>query len=298
MNNHSEVTKKLFYVIAVLLSLLIIVAIAFFEFTDGSIFEEVEPANPVIDETEDGKITIDDLYAGEMNIPKYDIPTNEYKLDAFSDQNGVIIYDDAPFYVGIDVSEFQGAIDWQTVKNSGVDFAIIRSGYRGNTRGELYEDPTFKANIEGAQAVGIKVGVYFFSQAMSIDEAEEEAEFVLEQLKDYQLDYPVVYDWEPPESGSTDARTANANGIDVSKYAKTFCDKVSLAGYEAMLYTNKSLGYTFFDLELLKDYDIWIAEYQMKPSFYYDFTIWQYTDNAVVEGIEGPVDLNISFKDY
>ncbi len=291
------ITKKLFYIGVVFLSLLIVAAIAFFEFTDGEIFEPTTPVNPVLEDA-DGKLIIEDLYSGNLSIPKFDRATNEYNLDAFYSENGVISYSDSQTYVGIDVSEHQGAIDWAAVKESGVQFAMIRIGYRGSTRGNIYEDPQFVANITGAQNAGIKVGVYFTSQAISIDEAEEEASFVLDLIRDYTLDYPVAYDWEMPAVGDSAARTATALGIDVSKYAKAFCDRISLAGHNTLIHTSKSLAYTFYDLNQLKDYDIWLNEYETLPSFYYNFLIWQYSDNATVNGIEGPVNINISFVNY
>ncbi len=301
MNNNVKssniVAKKLFYIGVVFLSLLVVAAIVFFEFTDGALFETPEPVNPVLD-VADGELLINDLYEGNLSIPNFSRSTNEYNLDAFYNENGVISYSDSQTYVGIDVSELQGAIDWVTAKESGVQFAMIRIGYRGSTRGNIYEDTQFSSNITAAKEAGIKVGVYFTSQAISVDEAEEEASFVLDLIRDYQLDYPIAYEWKMPSEDDSAARTANSLGIDVSKYAKAFCDRISLAGHKVVVQTTKSLAYTFYDLELLKDYDVWLNEHQPLPSFYYDFPMWQYSSNATVNGIEGPVNINISFVNY
>ncbi len=182
------------------------------------------------------------------------------------------------------------------VKESGVDFAIIRVGYRGYTRGRLYDDLEFENNIKGATAAGIKVGVYFFSQAVTTTEAEEEAGYVLEKISGYKVDYPVVFDWEPVDD--TTARTNAVTGDVVSDCAVAFCKKVSKAGFNSAVYLNKTQSYEFYDLEKISNYDIWYAEYQEKPSMYYNFDIWQYTANGTIKGVDSAVDVNISFKDY
>ena len=194
------------------------------------------------------------------------------------------------------MSDYQGEIDWETVKESGIDFAMIRAGYRGATRGSLYEDESFERNYEGATNAGIQVGVYFFSQATSVAEAEEEASYVLGLLQGKDLAYPVVFDWEFTEVEGS--RTTSATGEQITSYASAFCKKISKAGYTAGVYFNRSLGYNYYNLEELRDFDFWLAEYQNIPAFYYDFKLWQYSDNAQVQGISTPVDINISFKKY
>lgn len=245
---------------------------------------------------EDGKLVIQDLYEGEITIPKYNVPLNTYDQDKFKNDNGLVTYDDANASLGIDVSDYQGDIDWEAVKSSGIDFAMIRAGYRGATRGKLNTDSKFEDNYTGAKDAGLKVGVYFFSQATSVEEAEEEAGYVLQLLQNKSVDYPVVFDWE--QTSVDGSRTADATGEQITSYASAFCKKIAKAGYTAGVYFNRSLGYNFYDLEQLKDFEFWLAEYRSVPAFYYNFGIWQYSDNAQVQGIDAAVDINISFKKY
>ncbi len=219
-----------------------------------------------------------------------DLPRNTYDSDLFYTENGFIRYGDA--LVGIDVSAHQGDIDWQSVKNAGVDFAIIRVGYRGYTSGGISMDPKFSQNLQGAKEEGLSVGAYFFSQATTEMEAAEEAAFALECLDDAKLDLPVYYDWEPVE---TEARTDDVTGAQVTKFAQAFCNVITDAGYEAGVYFNESMGYGFLDLSELADYDFWLAQYLDAPDFYYDFAMWQYSSSGEVPGIEHPVDLNLRF---
>ena len=197
---------------------------------------------------------------------------------------------------GIDVSSYQGDIDWAAVKASGIDFAMIRAGYRGATRGKLNEDSKFADNYTGAKDAGVKVGIYFFSQATSVTEAEEEAGYVLQLLQNKSVDYPVVFDWE--QTSVDGSRTADATGEQITSYASAFCKKIAKAGYTAGVYFNRSLGYNYYDLEQLKDFEFWLAEYRSVPAFYYNFGLWQYSDNAQVQGIDAAVDINVSFKNY
>lgn len=227
-----------------------------------------------------------------------DVEVNEYDSGDFYSSNGRIYYDsDIKTYTGVDVSVYQGDIDWHKVKADGIDFAIIRLGYRGyGAAGTMHLDSNFVSNIEGAMSVGLPVGVYFFSQAITPKEAKEEAEFVLTYLKDYELTYPVVFDWEI--IGSTSARTYGLDTKTLCECANTFCGIIEKAGYEAMIYFNTYAGYMKYDLSEINDYDFWFAQYQSKPNFYYGFDMWQYTSSGHVDGIVGNVDLNICFEDY
>lgn len=222
------------------------------------------------------------------------LPRNAYEHDAFFEENGFKRYETETItgLVGIDVSSFQGDIDWQMVKDAGVEFAMIRLGYRGYVSGELDMDDSFEKNMEGAASVGIPVGVYFFSQALTEEEAVEEAEYVLEHLQGRELQYPVIFDWEEV---SADARTDDMNMVLLTGCAKSFCETVELAGYEAGVYFNQEYGYMQLNLQSLKDYYFWLAEYRENPTFYYDFQMWQYTNEGTVPGIPEKVDLNIAF---
>lgn len=241
---------------------------------------------------------IEDIYEGHYMIPKFDVSTSALDLEQFTAQGGSIIYPGAK--VGIDVSDHQKVIDWAQVKTAGVDFAIIRAGYRGYTEGGLFLDDYFTANIEGALENDIDVGVYFFSQAISATEAEQEAQYVMNLLENYTVAYPVVYDWEPITNYTEDSppRTKDCTAEDINAFTVAFCKKVKEGGYIPAFYTNKSMGYKTYDLEVLDEFDFWYAEYQPKPSFYYAFDIWQYTDAGKISGIETAVDVNLCFKNY
>ncbi len=197
-------------------------------------------------------------------------------------------------YKGIDVSQHQGKIDWKKVAADGVKFAIIRVGYRGyGAEGKLVEDTQYKKNIEGALAAGIKVGVYFYSQATSEEEAAEEAKFVLDRIKGYDIDCPVVVDSELVDNA--EGRMDGISAWDRALYAAVFCDTVEAAGYKSMIYHNLEVGVVKMEMPMLEKYDRWFASYSETLYYPYEYKVWQYTDRGKVNGIKGNVDLNISF---
>ena len=193
---------------------------------------------------------------------------------------------------GIDVSVHQQKIDWQQVKESGVEFAMIQLGYRGYKSGSLELDDYFLENMQGAADAGIKLGVYFFSQALNVDEAVEEAEFVINWLRGYDITYPVVFDWELVNET---ARTNEMDLLQLTNCALAFCETIQKAGYPAGIYFNQQFGYQMINLPSLEEYSFWLAEYADSPTFVYDFQMWQYTDQGSVPGISGAVDLNVAF---
>lgn len=218
------------------------------------------------------------------------IPPNLYDPEAFYTENGFLHYGNQDHRVGIDVSVYQGIIDWQAVRNAGVEFAVIRAGYRGSTVGDLYEDEQFSYNLEEARKAGIHVGVYFFSQALTPEEAVEEAEFVCGLLGDKKPDLPVYFDWE-----FNGGRIPSAYDVPLTDCASAFCREVEARGYEAGIYFNQDFGYHHFRLRELQDYHLWLAEYGEIPSFKYHFDCLQYSDSGTVPGIETPVDLDLLF---
>lgn len=246
----------------------------------------------------DNELLVSDLYDGPVLIPKFDLKKSEIDLKKLTEQDGVRRYDDRNARLGVDVSEFQGQIDWNAVKEAGVDFAMIRLGYRGTTQGMLFLDEYFEQNLQGASDAGLDVGVYFFSQAVTEAEAKAEAQFVLDTLGARELQYPVAFDWELPVSTDESFRVQDVKGEDAAKYGAAFCKEIEAAGYTPIVYTNKYSAYEFFDLDQWKAYDFWYAEYHEQPSFYYDCRMWQYTDEGTVPGIEVGVDLNICFRAY
>ena len=194
---------------------------------------------------------------------------------------------------GIDVSEHQYDIDWKKVAADGIDFAMIRVGYRGSTAGGLYLDEYFEKNITGAHNAGIPVGVYFYSQAVTPEEAREEADFVLENIRGRHVTFPVVFDWEIV--GGSEARTYAVSRRELCDCTRAFCDAVSEAGYDPMIYFTRYLAYRKYILRNLADYGFWYAEYEPQPRIAFDFDIWQYSETGEVDGIEGKVDLNLYF---
>lgn len=196
---------------------------------------------------------------------------------------------------GIDVSKYQESINWKKVADDEVEYAFIRLGIRGYTEGEILVDDTFQENIEGALDNDIDVGVYFFTQATSEAEAEEEAEFVIDSIEDYEVSYPIVIDIE--SVSNRNARTNELTKEERTKYCIAFCEKIKEAGYTPMIYGNLKTFMLMLDMEQLEDYDKWIAYYDEQMYFPYAFKIWQYTNTGKVSGIEGDVDLNISFEE-
>lgn len=195
--------------------------------------------------------------------------------------------------LGIDVSKWNGSIDWNAVKNSGISFVIIRCGYRGSSTGVLVEDPTFRRNIQGASAAGLKVGVYFFTQAINEVEAVEEASMVISLIKGYGISYPVFIDTEQ----------ANGRADGLSRAARTavcraFCETIRNAGYSAGVYASKSWYNDNLNYGSLSGYRIWLAQYRSEPTFGNRYDMWQYTDKGTVNGISGNVDMNISYLGY
>ena len=226
-----------------------------------------------------------------------ELAKNTYNPESFmADGDGVIHYYEEGERIsrkGIDVSRYQDKIDWEKVASDEVDYAFIRLGIRGYTEGEILEDETFQRNIEGALKNDIDVGVYFFTQAMSVEEAEEEAEFVIESIAPYKVTYPVVIDVEAVTS--TNARSNDLSSEERTKYCVAFCEKVKEAGYTPMIYGNLKTFMLLLDIEELEEYDKWFAYYDETYYFPYDFKIWQYTNKGKVSGIKGDVDLNVSF---
>lgn len=197
---------------------------------------------------------------------------------------------------GIDVSTYQGDIDWEKVAASGVKYAFIRLGYRGYESGLLVKDDRFEDNIRGALQNGIAVGVYFVTQAISVEEAVEEAQFVMENIRPYNVTWPIVLDIE--DAASATARTAELSQQARTDHAIAFCETVKESGYTPMLYCNIRWFIEKLDITRITDYDKWFAQYFRKPFFPYAFQVWQYSSTGRIDGIEGNVDYNISFVDY
>ena len=248
--------------------------------------------------TTGNKIHINDSTLGEIWITELDgVSVNKLDNNGFTADSSLKYYSEngkAASSEGIDISSYSGNIDWKKVKESGIDFAMIRVGGRGyGEKGEMYTDERALEYINGAKAEGIKVGAYFFSQAVSTEEAIEEADYVKSVLGDITLDYPVAYDWEIIKDD--DARTDSVSASQATECARAFCDRVKELGYTPILYSPSRELYFKYDLSRLADIDIWYCEYANVPTFYYEFSMWQYSATGTIDGIEGAVDLNICF---
>ena len=217
-----------------------------------------------------GQVYIYDGFDWIWMTPLEGVPANELTEESFSSNDGRIEYTGTDYDVlrGVDVSEHQLDIDWKQVAASGVDYAYIRVGWRGYTEGGLFEDAYFERNIQGALDAGLHVGVYMFSQAVTVQEAIEEADFVLERIGKYNVTLPVVFDWETVKS----------------------------AGYVPCVYFNRNLGYYGYDLTRLTDYEFWFSLPESGfPNFYYACDMWQYSFTETVPGIAEPTDMNLWF---
>jgi len=250
--------------------------------TEDLTAEVAEESTEEINETEESsEPSINDDYFNVFDI--YDAH-NQYI-------NGSVITPPEPICLdGIDVSKWQGAIDWAKVKESGVDFAIIRAGY-GNLVSQ--EDPTFDKNIQAAQAAGIDCGIYWYSYATTVEDAYKEAEACYEVIKDYKLEYPVCFDIE-------DKTQKNLSTATVSGIIDAFCSTMEGKGYYVSVYSYANFLQTKVYASVLEKYDVWVAHYYVDaPAFDGNYGMWQYTDLGVVDGItENTVDLNYSYVDY
>lgn len=211
-----------------------------------------------------------------------------YTAEDFEMKDGYLTCKTPGSQLGIDVSEYQGEIDWDAVRDAGVEFVFVRVGLRSARDGIIREDQRAIENLTGAREAGLEVGAYFFSQASTKTEAREEADFLLNLLQEQELDLPVAFNWETVEGITYDITKEKVTTI-----TKTFCDRIEAAGYESMVYFNKDHARRYFDVTQLKDYNIWYAQYADYPDTTCQPKYWQYTDQGTVPGIEEKVDLNL-----
>ena len=220
-----------------------------------------------------------------------------YNFDNLKNEQGRFSYYEDGNLVSqtaVDVSDLQGKIDWERVSEDGIDFAMIRLGRRGYTEGNIYLDNYYYENVSGVQSEGMPFGVYFFSQAITEDEAIEEANFVIKHLSGFVISYPVVFDHEPVESA--DGRANNLSKNELALITKAYSQKIEDAGYTPMIYGN-AFDMERLNLNDLKGIDVWYAEYESsQPTGQFDFAMWQYSSTANVSGINTQADLSILFK--
>lgn len=228
------------------------------------------------------------------SVTESPIPANPYGPEDFAYEGEYLACMAGSAVLGVDVSAHQGEVDWTQVAEAGMEFAMIRIGYRGYTSGGLYADEYAEANLTGAKEAGLKVGAYFYSQAVTPTEAALEAAYCISLLEAYDIDMPVVFDWEYV---GEEARTANMDSGTLLACAKTFCDAIRDAGYEPMVYFNPTLAESLLDLEALVEYPFWLAMYSSQMTYPHAVEMWQYTATGNVPGISGDADINLWFND-
>lgn len=231
---------------------------------------------PILEELKKSEFSLENVIALENGEKQYT-------------KDGVIIS-----HKGIDVSKHQGKIDWQKVAGAGVEFAMVRIGVRGYGSGKIVEDERYEENLKGAITNKIKVGAYFFSQAVTVEEAVEEADFVIEKILPYKVDGPIVLDVEKVEA--KEARMNALSREERTDVVLAFLKRVEEKGYKGMLYYNTEAGIAMMETERLEPYEKWFAYYGEEPFYPYDYSIWQYSDKGKIPGISEKVDLNIAFR--
>ena len=280
--------KPVFWTIAVLATLVVVLSVW--------VVLTLKSSLPMIFTPEPTTVTTADTQPPETTEatlpPPPENPYNPVDFEVVDEETKEITLNSGNAIKGIDVSEWQGKIDWQQVKDSGVEFVIIRVGGRGTDAGGIYGDDRCQEYYEGATAAGLKVGAYFFSQSITQEEAIEEAEYVLEAVKDWDVQMPLVYDWEYV---SEDARTVFIDAYALTNMAKAFCERIQAAGYEPMIYFGHNQSIELLNLEELVDYRFWLAMYTTVMDYPYQVDMWQYTSTGSVPGISGNVDLNLWF---
>lgn len=233
---------------------------------------------PVLDELRKNTISNDDLIKDE------ETSRITYQVE-----------DEVKSHICIDVSSFQKEVNWDKVKADGVEYVMIRCAFRGYESGKIVDDSMFESHIKGATKAGLKVGVYFFTEALTPEEAVEEAEYALDLIAPYKISLPVAID---VEEVSGKARTDVLTVDEVSENCAAFMNRIVEAGYDTMIYSNAKFFIKKLNVKTIEGYDKWLALYNDEVYFPYDFVMWQYASDAKVDGIKGNVDINISFKEW
>lgn len=267
----------------------------------GALGEEKKEEITQIDPATDGKHTLIEYAGGKTEwalISPY-LPKHEYDFTKLVCQSDIMkYYEDGRqvSFTGVKLSKHHEYVDFNKMKKDGVDFGMLRVGARGYGSGQLLLDEYFVDNIKRANDAGLKIGVYFYSQAVTQDEVIEEANLVLQSIQDYTITYPVVFDMEYVENDT--ARVEQLSRDEKTAITKTFLRMMKKEGYSAAVYGNKEWLMKRIDLAQLTDYDVWLSQAKDVPDYPYRFTMWEYTKNGSVDGVAGNVDMTISFIDY
>ena len=228
-------------------------------------------------------------------VKKHNLKSENFRMNDAGEmeymENGAVVS-----HKGIDVSKYQGEIDWNKVKADGVEYAFIRLGLRGYESGKIVLDEYYEKNMRVANEAGVKAGVYFFTQAVTVEEAKEEADFVIENLSDFDVPDPVVFDVEMIVGGK--GRANELTQAERTDICIAFCEAIKEAGYMPMIYGNVKCFTKMLDMTRLEDYEKWYAFYDDYMYMPYEVSIWQYTENGYVDGIKEKVDMNIAYKTW
>lgn len=292
----------------VFLLLGVVIGMLIVHYSNKSKIEELErkvKAEPKVEQPVIQNVTTENIhkfYYPVRKVTSGHILKSSYNTENFKIDDGFMAYFDESgnkiSHLGVDVSYHQTSINWDKLMASPVEFIMLRCGYRGYSEGGLIEDEKFREYAKEANERGLNMGVYFFTQALNVEEAVAEADFVIDLLKDYKVQYPVAFDTE--YVSDSDART-NLQEITPQERAEiciAFCERIREAGYFPMIYASENWMRRELDLTMLTEYDFWAPQYLDENDFMFDFTIWQYTEKGSIPGIEGDVDLNISMVDY
>ena len=282
-----------------------------FDFWDMYPVEEIPESAPAPTEEVQEKVENDPATDGKHTLVKTSdgkeewvlispyLPKHEYDFTKLVCQSELMKYyvdGKQVSFVGADISKYQDYVDFVKLKKAGIDFVMLRVGARGYGSGQIVMDEYFAENIKRATDAGLLVGVYFFSQAVSEAEAVEEANVVIESVKEYNITYPIAFDMEHIDNDT--ARIDNLSKEEKTTIAKAFLDTIKNAGYNPIIYGDKEWLIKEIDMSKLTAYDVWLAQTEDVPDYPYQFTMWQYSTDATVDGIAGYANLNISFIDY
>lgn len=257
--------------------------------------QEIAEKEKIIDESVNVYIPARKLNAGT-------ILRNPYVQENFVFEDGFMAYynenGEKISHPGVDLSYHNSNIDWQALAASPIEFVMLRCGYRGYTEGGIIEDERFREYAQAANDNGLNLGVYFFSQAITEQEAITEADYVIKLIEDYDISYPVAFDTEYVNDPEARTNLAELTRDELTDICIAFCERIKEAGYYPMIYASENWFRRELDMTRLTDYDLWAPQYMDTNDFLYDFTIWQHTDSGNAPGVEGECDLDISLVDY
>lgn len=272
-----------------------------------AMFENGDGLLKILETVYNDKIVVPDntgyyFFDIDENLEKHGLDFEKFIYPVTDEETGktegIVDYEDDSFIVkrGVDVSKFQGTVDWEKVMADGIEFAFLRCAYRGYESGKIVEDETFEKNIKACNELGLDVGCYFFTEAKTEEEGIEEAEFVLNLLEEYEVEVqlPIVIDVEQ-SANTSKTRTKNVTPEERTKVVIAFCERIKEAGYEPMIYGNLKSHMRMTDIYQLEEYSKWFAYYRTPLLYPYKFSIWQYTSAGTVDGIKGDADLNLMF---